>query len=235
MATDSSEACCTPAPPATPEHIGKEETIAGVPVYVTGPQSASAAVILISDVFGYKTPLLLKLADKVAAAGYLTFVPDLLHGDPFMGGLPGHAEWKAKHSPTGEPVTVTKNLVEVVKKTKGIDSVGLAGFCWGAKVAVCVGKEKTHVKAVVQLHPSAVEASDYEQVVVPIAVLAAPTDGVEQYEALLASRTEAASFVKVFPGVGHGWTVRYAETDESAVKKASEAHALMLDWFAKYL
>ncbi|KAG0567153.1 hypothetical protein M758_7G164900 [Ceratodon purpureus] len=235
MATDLSSACCTPAPAATAEQIGKEETIAGVPVYITGPRSASAAVILISDVFGYQTPLLLKLADKVAAAGYLTLVPDLFHGDPFAGNRAGLVEWKAKHPPTGEPVTVTKNLVEVVKKTKGIDSVGLAGFCWGAKVAVCVGKERAHVKAVVQLHPSMVEASDYEQVAVPIAVLAAPTDGVEPHEALLASRVEVASFVKVFPGVSHGWAVRYQETDESAVKKASEAHVLMLDWFAKYL
>lgn len=43
------------------------------------------------------------------------------------------------------------------------------------------------------------------------------------------------SFVKIFPGVEHGWTVRYDESDEHAVEEANEAHKLMIDWFAKYL
>jgi hypothetical protein len=43
------------------------------------------------------------------------------------------------------------------------------------------------------------------------------------------------SFVKIFPGVKHGWTVRYDENDEHAVEEANEAHKLMIDWFAKYL
>jgi carboxymethylenebutenolidase len=234
MATEFGAACCTPAPPAKPEHIGKDETIAGLRVYVTGPRAASKAVILVSDVFGYNAPLLLKLADKVGAAGYLTLVPDLLHGDPFAGDWSGLPERRAKHLPTGAPVTETKHLVEVVKRTTGVESVGLAGFCWGAKVAVCVAKEKV-VNAIVQLHPGAVEASDYAQVAVPISVLAAPSDGVQQHEALLASRSDLPSFVKVFPDVVHGWAVRYQETDESAVRKANEAHSLMLDWFAKHL
>ena len=43
------------------------------------------------------------------------------------------------------------------------------------------------------------------------------------------------SFVKIFPGVQHGWSVRYDENDAQAVEKANEAHKLMIDWFAKYL
>jgi carboxymethylenebutenolidase len=43
------------------------------------------------------------------------------------------------------------------------------------------------------------------------------------------------SFVKIFPGVAHGWTVRYGVEDESAVKSAEEAHLDMLNWFTKYV
>ncbi len=43
------------------------------------------------------------------------------------------------------------------------------------------------------------------------------------------------SFVKVFPTVFHGWTVRYDENDPEIVAKAEEAHKDMLDWYAKYL
>ena len=43
------------------------------------------------------------------------------------------------------------------------------------------------------------------------------------------------SFVKIFPGVAHGWTVRYKADDESAVKSAEESHLDMLNWFTKYV
>jgi hypothetical protein len=43
------------------------------------------------------------------------------------------------------------------------------------------------------------------------------------------------SFVKIFPGVAHGWTMRYSVEDESAVKSAEEAHLDMLNWFTKHV
>jgi carboxymethylenebutenolidase len=43
------------------------------------------------------------------------------------------------------------------------------------------------------------------------------------------------SFVKLYPGVTHGWTVRYNAEDEVAVKSAEEAHHDMLNWFIKYV
>ena len=43
------------------------------------------------------------------------------------------------------------------------------------------------------------------------------------------------SFVKIYPGVAHGWTIRYDENDEVVVKNAEEAHDKMLEWLNKYL
>lgn len=43
------------------------------------------------------------------------------------------------------------------------------------------------------------------------------------------------AFVKIFPGVTHGWAVRYNDEDELAVKSAEESHRDMLGWFEKHL
>ena len=42
-------------------------------------------------------------------------------------------------------------------------------------------------------------------------------------------------FVKIFPGVGHGFASRYDAEDPFAVKTAEEARKDMLGWFNKYL
>jgi dienelactone hydrolase len=232
------EDCCKPAPPAVDDAVGKEELVADVPAYVTGSHSASAAVIFISDLFGFDTPLLRRLADKVAKAGYFVVVPDFFHGDPFVGGqgenlFQGLDTWLPKHMPNGS-VGDVKKIVEYLR-AKGISSFGASGFCWGAKVAALLGKDDTF-RALVQLHPSLADASDYEEVKPPIAVLASPTDQAEELAApILGARTDIKSFVKVFPNVFHGWTVRYDENDPEIVAKAEEAHKDMLDWYAKYL
>lgn len=46
---------------------------------------------------------------------------------------------------------------------------------------------------------------------------------------------QVKSFVKIFPGVAHGWAVRYKAEDEFAVKSAEEAHQDMLDWFLAHI
>lgn len=43
------------------------------------------------------------------------------------------------------------------------------------------------------------------------------------------------SFVKIFPGVAHGWSVRYRTDDASAVKSAEEAQSDTLAWLTKYV
>jgi hypothetical protein len=48
----ASEACCKPAPPAVDNAVGKEETVGGLPAYVTGSWELGAAVILVSEIYG---------------------------------------------------------------------------------------------------------------------------------------------------------------------------------------
>lgn len=97
------------------------------------------------------------------------------------------------------------------------------------------------IQAAVLLHPSRITVEDINDVKSPIAILGAeidhgsPPEQMNHYGEILSAKAEVDSFVKIFPGVKHGWTVRYNVEDESAVKSAEEAHTDMLNWFIKYV
>ncbi|KAL5995853.1 hypothetical protein ACLOJK_025925 [Asimina triloba] len=103
--------------------------------------------------------------------------------------------------------TEEAKAVVAALKSKGISAIGAAGFCWG--------EVKVHI---------AILGAEFDNL--------SPPELVKQFEEVLSAKSEVNYFVKIFPGVSHGWTVRYS--DETAAKKAEEAHQDMLGWFTKY-
>ncbi|KAJ9538405.1 hypothetical protein OSB04_031138 [Centaurea solstitialis] len=206
-----SQCCENPPAPSSGGESGDLHQIASLNSYVSGNPDSKIAVLLVSDVFGYGAPKLRKLADKVASAGYYV----------------------------GPAVDFAKPVIQALKE-KGITKIGAAGFCWGAKVVVDLAKD-TDLQVAALLHPSFVTLDDIKGVKVPIAILGAeidqrsPPEVVKQFEEALEAKPEVDQFVKIYPGVTHGWTVRYKDEDEVAVKCALEAHQDLLDWFGKCL
>lgn len=241
MAEHNDKQCCTPGPPAKEHYgVGKEENWDGLDVYVNWPTGATQGVVLASDVFGWDKPLLRKLADKVAAEGFVAVVPDFFKGDPLY---PAEFEargkkWFADH-PFESAVTDTLTSVKVMKE-KGIKSVGIAGFCYGGKVGAIIAKDDV-TDAIVILHPGRVTNDDIKLVKTPFAILAAeidqttPVAHVEEWKKILESQNEVEYWVKVFPGQRHGWSVRYDENDEKSFKPAYEAQEDAINWFKKHL
>ncbi|XBJ10365.1 hypothetical protein VPH35_015243 [Triticum aestivum] len=182
-----------------------------------------------------------KIADKVASSGYFVVVPDFLHGDPYV---PENADrpiqvWLKEHAP-GKAFEEAKPVIAALKE-QGVSTVGAAGYCWGAKGVAELAKAN-EIQAAVMSHPSFVTVDDIKEVKCPIAILGAETDKtsppelVKQFEQVLSSSNSGiAHFVKIFPGVSHGWTVRYKSEDAGAVKSAEEALSDMIDWFNKNL
>ncbi|KAL1358447.1 hypothetical protein HN51_003716 [Arachis hypogaea] len=221
---------------------GNIQELGGVKSYVTGPHDSKLALILISDVFGYEAPNLRKLADKVAAAGFLVVVPDLLYGDYFDLENPqfDRAAWLRAHG-TDKGCEDAKPLFSALK-SKGVTAIGAAGFCWGGVVVVKLANSSDiDMKAAVILHPGPIPDDEYSEIKVPVALLMAENDNcytpekAKQIGEMLSAKPELESFVKIYPGVSHGWTVKYKVDDEGAVKSAEEAHHDMLNWFIHHV
>ncbi|EYU38136.1 hypothetical protein ABFS82_14G197300 [Erythranthe guttata] len=234
--------CCANPPTLSPNSgVGSVIEFGGLKSYVSGPSDSKLAVLLASDVFGYEAPELRKIADKIAAAGYYVVVPDFFNGDPLD---PDNVEkllpvWLSLHEPA-KAYEEAKLVIDALK-SKGITAIGAAGFCYGAKVVVELAKSSDLIQAGVLLHPSFVTLDDVKEVKAPLAILGAemdqytPPELVKQFEEILSSNSEVESFVKIFPGVAHGWTVRYDLDDEMAVKSAEEAQQDTLDWIMKFV
>ncbi|KAF8038085.1 hypothetical protein BT93_B0824 [Corymbia citriodora subsp. variegata] len=232
--------CCGNRPTLDPSSgVGRVEQLGGLDAYVVGLRDSKLAILLMADIFGYEAPNLRKLADKVAAAGFYVVVPDYFYGDPYTPENPDRPlmVW-LKDRGIDKGFEDTKRVIQALK-SKGITTVGAAGFCWGAKVAVVLAKCEL-VQAAVLLYPSLVTLDDIKGVKVPIAVLGAeigqmsPPELLKQFEEVLAAKSEIDGFVKIFPKVAHGWAVRYKVEDEAAVKSAEEAHSDMMQWFVKF-
>ncbi|XP_058759261.1 endo-1,3;1,4-beta-D-glucanase-like isoform X2 [Vicia villosa] len=237
----SGPACCSNPPILDPFcGVGHVEKLGGLDVYLTGSFLSTIAILFVSDIYGYQAPIIRNLADRVAAAGYYVVVPDYFNGDPFD---PDNLDrplpiWMKEHRPE-KGFKASQPIIEALK-SKGISAIGAAGFCWGAKTVCELGK--SNLSQVVALaHPSSITVEDIDGVNVPIAILGAgldtitPPEVIKQFERVLAAKPEVDSFVKIFPNVSHGWTLRYNTTDPEAVKSAEEAHQILLDWFNKHL
>ncbi|KAM7466990.1 hypothetical protein LguiB_014552 [Lonicera macranthoides] len=204
----------------------------------------------IVELRGYEAPNLRKIADKVGAAGFYAVVPDFFLGDPF---LPENAErptltWLKDHAQSPSPLPLA-TLFSHLPLPK-LELQGLRFFVLelhydfleteAEKIVVELAKH-AYVQAAVILDPSFVTVEDINGVKVPILMLGAATDHrsppevLKQFEEALKAKSEVDFFVKIFPGVAHGWSLRYKEGDEHIVKCVKEAHQDMLDWFIKYL
>ncbi|CAN6452816.1 unnamed protein product [Victoria cruziana] len=191
--------CCENPPVLNPScGEGSVECLVGdIKSYVTGSASSKKAVILASDVFGFEAPNLRKLADKVAGTGFFVVVPDYFYGDPYVPEKCVFTEWLKFHGPH-KGIEYTKLLIADLR-SKGISSIGIAGFCWGAKVVAELAKTDD-IQAAVMLHPSLVTVDDIKEVKVPIAILAAETDHIsppeliKKFEQILSSKSEVIAY-----------------------------------------
>ncbi|KAK5269512.1 hypothetical protein LTR96_005208 [Exophiala xenobiotica] len=88
-------ACCLSGSVHSGTPSGREDTIGGLPCYISEPSSSSsssssepssnssksAAVVFLVDIFGWKFKNVRLLADQYAAAGFKCYIPDVHEGD----------------------------------------------------------------------------------------------------------------------------------------------------------
>ncbi|KAL0388672.1 UNVERIFIED_CONTAM: Carboxymethylenebutenolidase [Sesamum radiatum] len=172
---------------------GHVQQLGGLNTYVTGDQDSKLAVILLADAFGWEVPKLRKLADQVAASGFLVVVPDFYYGDQFTREKAGPG-WVERHPPD-RGCEDAKNIIAALK-SKGVSKIGVAGFCWGGMVAVRLAKYDC-IEAAVVLHPGPITVEEINEVKTPIAILGAEIDHIAPPEMIkrlgdvLSSKPEA--------------------------------------------
>ena len=120
------------------------------PLDATGPSSATSAIFIIYDIFGY-SPQILQGADLLAHADdehhqYQVYMPDFFQGKPAdQSWYPPDTKEKGEKlgeffkGPASPPDTAKKvpELVAAIKEhSPNIEKFGVLGHCWGGKVRI---------------------------------------------------------------------------------------------------
>ena len=236
------------------------EGAAKVDCYVSGDAAARRAVILAPDVWGWNSGRTRALADAFAARGFFALVPKVLDvGGGLEGGTDGDGlppgfdmagrradfmEWIKKHPHAGHLDAKIGSLLAGIAAEK----VAGVGFCWGGYfVAHLAAAGGARVSSIASAHPSIQIAGVHGEyaaalcraVACPSLLLPAGNDDKALYGeegSLVAALKEgnAASAMRVFPDVTHGWTTRGDITDAAVARDTQIALDLMLDFTEKH-
>ncbi|KAI1308928.1 dienelactone hydrolase [Xylaria venustula] len=229
---------------------GKEVKLANNNSYVTG-DNKDAAILLIHDLFGWKYPNVRLLADHYAREANVTvYVPDFFDGwvvdwtlveEERFGeiDLVGLAKKHSREIRGPEMVACAKAL----KADHGFKRLGAIGFCYGGW-AVCHLASKERGEKLVDVasfgHPSWLVKEDFDNLTVPIQILA------PEFDHAYPPELKAYSFEKLlqlnlpfeyvhYPGVVHGSLVRGSEKKPEEREAMASAKNSAVAWFKKHL
>ncbi|CAF2727166.1 unnamed protein product [Rotaria sp. Silwood2] len=211
---DSSH-CADTGAKQTHQPQGHEEQMAEVNVYKTG--QGKSAIVLFTDIFGYKFINTQKLADRFANdTGATVLIPDYFHGDPMDPNIPNYRDllpdWRKRH-PASEACEIADKLISTIKGH--YESIQVIGFCYGGKVVVYLiahPELSSTVKAAIVGHPSMLVKEEATQIRRPVLFLCAETDhlftpDIEEYFEKELTENGLGTFLK-YPGTVHGFVVR---------------------------
>ncbi|OGE47839.1 hypothetical protein PENARI_c036G09081 [Penicillium arizonense] len=246
-----SKACCSIPPVVSKGYQAKGvyKTINGLKTYVTGPESASKAILVVYDIFGFFDQTI-QGADILATSTdqkYRVFMPDFFEGSPadISWYPPTTDEHKEKlgnffSTKAAPPKTLSKIPGVVAEGNKlapggNFQSWSILGFCWGGKIAALAsGTDNKLFKAAVQCHPAMVDANDAKAVNIPMAMLASgdePAQDVKDFEANL----KVPKHVETFSTQIHGWMAARADLENPEVRKEYErGYKTVLEFFHQH-
>ncbi|MCJ1353302.1 MAG: hypothetical protein MMC33_003287, partial [Icmadophila ericetorum] len=241
-----SEACCS-VPPSKADYKEKGEYIEidGMKTYKTGPSTATSAILIIYDIFGY-SPQTLQGADILAHADdehhqYQVFVPDFFFGKPAdhswyppdtkEKGEKLGAFFKGPAAPPATAAKIPKIVKEITEKTGGtITKWASLGMCWGGKIVSLTSAEGTPFTASAEVHPALVTAEDGEKIAVPICMLASKDEKAEDVEAFKKA-LKVENHVETFGDQVHGWMAARGDlTDERVRHEYERGYKVLLDF-----
>ncbi|CEL03087.1 hypothetical protein ASPCAL04245 [Aspergillus calidoustus] len=246
---------CRTTPPVIAEGYtpkGESSVIGrlGLSTYITGPRTATTALLGIYDIFG-NTPQTTQGADILATRlNALVLIPDFFNGE---GAKP---EWFPtdtieRHGLLMDFVIRKANWTEAAKGMPdllreykevfpGVTRWGAYGLCWGGKVlALASGKDGgCGFGGTVQVHPGLMDKADAEKLTTPHAVLASneePADVVQAYKEIIAANG-IGGFVETYENMWHGWMGARADLKgEESAREFIRGYEQIAGFVEKYL
>jgi carboxymethylenebutenolidase len=209
-----------------------------IPAYLSMPSVAPApAVVIVPAVFGV-TKGVREWADRYAARGFLTVVPDFFWRTvpgPLDGNIPAEREKataRSKHfdRDTGvRDIATVRDYVRALPECNGKWS--LAGYCFGGRYTLIAGAD-LGADAVVGFHPSRMpmELEAAARVTCPTSYHFGGADDlvpaavIEAVRAALKSNPRAESYV--YPGIIHGFTQKDRPSYDAATSELSFERAV---------
>jgi carboxymethylenebutenolidase len=183
--------------------------------YLATPSSGSGpGVLVIQEWWGLDSGIK-EMADRLAAAGFVAFVPDLYHGE-----LAAHDEMdKAAHLmnslPPDRAARDMSGAVDYLAKHPAVTSkgIGVVGFCMGGMLSFLIAANRSDtVRAVVPFYgfPQGAMEPDWSKLTAAVSGHMAendsffPPDAARALEAKLRGMGKNVT-LKVHPGTGHAF------------------------------
>jgi carboxymethylenebutenolidase len=184
-----------------------------VRAYVAYPErkTKAPAVIVIHEIFGL-TDWEPTVADRLAKAGYVAIVPDLLSSK--YGQSPADADSGRKLIGELEPERITADLDATYGYVNALpavekDHIGTIGFCWGGGQSFRYATNNPNLRAVVVCYGPPPDTAAVRRIQAPVLGVYGEND--ERINSTLptvvaAMQSDGKTFShEVYPGTGHGF------------------------------
>ncbi|KAF1849792.1 dienelactone hydrolase family protein [Cucurbitaria berberidis CBS 394.84] len=225
---------------------GKESTLNNAKAYVAG-DSKEAAIVIITDIFGWTLPNIRILADHYAKEANATvYVPDIFDGEVVDPDALSDPE-KAKNFDLGAFLNrhnkearwpEIKAAAQTLKSQ--YSKVIAIGFCYGAWACLKLAADPSLIDAISVAHPSMLEKSEIDSIKVPIQVIAPEndfmfTDELKKYTLDALPKTGVQWEYVYFPGLQHGFAARGNPNDPKQKAGLERAKRSAVNFFNEFL
>ncbi|KAI4641129.1 hypothetical protein J4E93_008007 [Alternaria ventricosa] len=228
------------------ESVGKEAKLDNIDCYVTG-DNKDAAILIITDIFGWTLPNIRILADHYAKEANATvYVPDVFGGEVVDPDAMSDPE-KAKNFDVMAFIGRNNKEIrypEIKQHAQTLKSqykkVAAIGFCYGGWAVFKLGADPSLVDAISTAHPSMLEKSEIENVKVPVQVLSPENDQMYTEELKKATletlpKTGVQWEYIYFPGLNHGFAARGNPNDQKQKDGLERAKRNAVNFFNEFL
>lgn len=246
------KSCCLTGFAWDGETTGTETKLANLPTYTSGSNS-KAAILVISDLFGWTFPNLRLLCDHYAKEADATvYLPDFFDGEVLDAGMLADLSrwgefdivaWGARHSKEARWPSILASAKELRGK---FSRVAVIGFCYGGWSSFALGSAALNpagqplVNCISVGHPTWLTKEEIDNVAVPVQIIAPEVDPVftpemKEYAWMTVGKKGLPLDYQAFPGVEHSFCTRGNPDDEKERRAMVRAKRSQAWWAREWL